>query len=209
MSKGRSCKVKTRSETAFETFLSDNKLKFERIKEASSPRPDYMVQANDWRVVFEIKELAEDENFRAVNDPSSRVFRVHSRIVGDHVRSKISEAKKQIQYAAKQGLPSVLLIYNCIDPLFLFGTEDHDFIAGMYGEFTVLLDRDTKKVIGEPYHGRNKSVSEVKNTSFSAAGRLWPCAEKMSVTLFENAFAKVKLPENLPSCFEVKRVKIT
>lgn len=192
--------MKTKSETAFEAFLNENNLRFERIKEASTPRPDYLVKANGWQLVFEVKELAEDENFGTLKS--------RNRIVGDHVRSKICGAKKQIQYGAKQGLPSVLLIYNCIDPLFMFGTEDHDFITGMYGELTVLINRETTDVHREPYYGRNKSVSEMKNTSFSAVGRLWSCSGKLSITLFENAFAKVKLPENLPSCFEVNHVQI-
>jgi hypothetical protein len=55
----------------------------------------------DLKLIFEVKELSEDENFREVHDPGSTILRVHSRIVGDHVRRKISEAKKQIQYAAK------------------------------------------------------------------------------------------------------------
>lgn len=113
-------------------------------------------------LMFEVKELSEDENFREVNDPASPVIRVHSRILGDHVRSKISEAKKQIQYAAKQGLPSILLIYNNIDPLHLFGTEDGDFIAAMYGEYTLLIDKGTRKVMGEPFHGRNKHCRRSK-----------------------------------------------
>jgi hypothetical protein len=43
----------------------------------------------------------------------------------------------KVQYGAKQGIPSVLLVYNNLDPLHLFGTEDHDFIAAMYGEYTL------------------------------------------------------------------------
>src|SRR5216683_563577 len=120
--------MKTISEMAFEGFLTENRLAFDKIREAATPRPDYLVHVGDLRLVFEVKELAEDENFREVHDPASPVIRVHSRILGDHVRGKISEAKKQIQYAAKQGLPSILLIYNNLDPLHLFGTEDEDFI---------------------------------------------------------------------------------
>ena len=199
--------TKTISEAAFENFLNENKLLFDHIEEASTPRPDYLVHAGDLKLIFEVKELGEDENFREVHDPGARIFRVHSRIVGDHVRRKISEAKKQIQYAAKQGIPSILLIYNNLDPLFLFGTEDHDFITAMYGEYTLTIDKATNKIAGEPFFGRNQSLSEIKNTSFSAVGRLHP---KTGITLFENAFAKIKLPyDKMPPCFEVRRVAIT
>ena len=53
--------------------------------------------------------------------------------MGDHIRSKIAEARRQVQYGAKQGIPSVLLVYNNLDPIHLFGTEDQDFISAMYG----------------------------------------------------------------------------
>jgi hypothetical protein len=199
--------IRTTSETVFEGFLTANQITFERIQEATTPRPDYLVHAGDLKLIFEVKELAADDNFRETDDPSSPFIRVHSRIVGDHVRRKISEAKKQIQYAAKQGVPSILLIYNNLDPLHLFGTENGDFITAMYGEYTLLIDKITKNTVGEPFYGRNQSLSEIKNTSFSAVGRLHP---KAGITLFENAFAKVKIPyDKLPSCFEVKRVEIT
>jgi hypothetical protein len=77
----------------------------------------------------------------------------------------------------------------------------------MYGEYTLLIDKTTKRTLGESFYGRNQSLSEIKNTSFSAVGRLHP---KVGITLFENAFAKVKIPyDKLPSCFEVKRVEVT
>lgn len=202
--------VRTSSEEAFESFLADNNLAFERIVEENSARPDYLVEAGELRLMFEVKELAEDSNFRAIDDLSSPVIRVHSRIVGQHVRKKIHDARKQIQFAVRQGFPAILLLYNNLDPLHLFGTEDHDFLHGMYGELTLLISKRTGQVEGEPFYGRNQSVSALKNTSFSAVGRLAPISGKMTVTLFENAFAKVRLPyEQLPPCFEVKRVEIT
>ena len=54
------------------------------------------------------------------------------------------------------------------------------------------------------------ALAAEKNTSFSAVGRLWPSMGKMNVTLFENVFAKVKLPyENLPSCVRVIRFTLS
>jgi hypothetical protein len=92
----------------------------------------------------------------------------------------------------------------------MFGTEDIDFISGMYGDLTFLFDKRTQTFSG-PVQGKNRSVSELQNTSFTALGRLRPSfvREKMTITLFENASAKVKVPyENLPSCFEVMRVDV-
>jgi len=195
--------MKTTSELEFEKFLSENALTFHRIVEQSTPRPDYLVQIGDLKVLFEVKEISEDENF------TTEPLKVYRRTLGDHIRAKIGEARRQVQYGAKQGIPSVLLIYNNLDPIHLFGTEDQDFISAMYGAYTVVLDRESMKAV-DHFHGRNKSLGEAKNTSFSAVGRLYPVHGKLEVTLFENAFAKVKLPfDVLPSCFDVKRVSIT
>ena len=99
--------------------------------------------------MFEVKELAQDDNFGVVKDPSTPFIKSHSRTIGDHIRRRIHDSKKQVQYGARQGVPSILLIYNNIDPVFqMFATEDMDFTAAMYGEYTVLLSRDTKEKIG-------------------------------------------------------------
>jgi len=201
--------MKTISEELFEAFLCENNLGFQRIKADSSPRPDYLVQANGVEVMFEVKELAEDTNFVDVRDTSSSLIRIHSRTLGDHVRKKINGARKQVRYAANQDVPAILLIYNNIDPLHLFGTEDADFITAMYGEYTVLLDRDTRKVV-DSFNGQNQSLREDWNTEFSALGRLTPCLGKMIITLFENVFSSVKITtEMLPACFEFIKVEMS
>jgi hypothetical protein len=126
--------MKTRSEELFEGFLAANNVRFEKIKEDASPRPDYLVTESNLQLVFEVKELAEDENFGVVTDPSMPHIKSHSRTIGDHVRRRIEGSNKQIQYGAKQGISSILLIYNNLDPVFqMFGTEDMDFTAAMYG----------------------------------------------------------------------------
>jgi len=194
--------MKTKSEEVFEKFLIDNNLEFDRIKEEDSPRPDFLVKIGDLKLVFEIKELAEDENFK------TEQFAVSSRTVGEHIRKKIQEARKQIQFAAKQGIPSILLIYNNIDPLHLFGTENMDFITAMYGEYTVVFDKNKGKIT-DSFYGRNQSFSRAKNTSFSAIGRLSPHFGVMRVTLFENVFSKMKIQyDRLPACFDVINIQI-
>ena len=195
--------MKTTSELQFEKFLAENRLPFERVKEQKTPRPDYLLQIGDTKILFEVKEISQDENF------TTEPLKVYSRTMGDHIRSKISEARRQVQYGAKQGIPSVLLVYNNLDPIHLFGTEDQDFISAMYGAYTVAIDPKTMKTV-DYFHGRNKSFGEAKNTSFSAVGRLYPICGRLEVTLFENVFAKAKLPfAAIPPCFEVKRVNIT
>lgn len=205
--------MKTRSEDVFENFLTLNNVPFQRIeevKEKGSHRPDYLVKVGDFVLMVEVKELAEDEGFGVVKDPSMQDISSHSRIVGDHVRQMIGRSRKQIQYGANQGIPSILLIYNKLDPVFqMFGTEDHDFIAAMSGETTILIDKVTRQTT-EWFQGRKDQLQESKNTSFSAVGRLSDRGGNLTVTLFENIYSKVVVPYDLlPSCFEVKRAEVS
>ena len=201
--------MKTKSEEIFERFLNTNSLVFEKIKEAASRRLDYHVTVGNMQLNFEVKELTIDKNFGVVDNPSTPHIKSHSRTPGDHIRDRIEDSRRQIQYGAKQGIPSILLVYNDLDPVFqMFGTEDTDFIAAMDGEYTVLLDKTTG-TISEVFNGRKQSFQECKNTSFSAVGRLSDCAGQLRVTLFENVFAKVQLPfEVMPACFDVRRIQL-
>ena len=89
---------KTSSETLFEQFLTDHELPFETVPVAVLPRPDYTVGGGTpWGpILFEVKELTEDEDF------GRGQFSVSKRKVGEHIRRKISESKKQIQYGASR-----------------------------------------------------------------------------------------------------------
>jgi hypothetical protein len=131
---------------------------------------------------------------------------VSTRTVGSHVRKKIAEARKQVQAGSNAGCPSVLLIHNDLDPLQLFGTEPHDFLAAMYGEMTLLLQRGEIK---DSFYGRNSRLREDQNTSFSAVGHLVDCADGPRVHLFENVYARVPLDfPSLPACVNVTRITI-
>jgi hypothetical protein len=73
---------------------------------------------------------------------------------------------------------------------------------------TVSLERESGKVL-DTFHGRNQSFREDWSTEISAVGRLAMVSGKLTVKLFENVFAKVKLPyEALPACFDVQRIQI-
>lgn len=208
--------VKTKSEQLFEDILTANKVPFEKIKEDTTPRPDYLVSVGVALIFFELKELAKDNNFDVVKDPAYPHLKSHSRTLGDHVRRRIGSSKRQIQYGANQGIPSVLLIYNDVAPSFqMFGTETMDFIAAMYGAPTILLNKQAMKA-SEVFKGKDqcfqlqKNTQQGKNTSFSAVGHLCDRGGTTTVTLFENIFAKVKLPlDQLPPCFDVPKIEVS
>jgi hypothetical protein len=127
----------------------------------------------------------------------------------EHARQLIARSKKQIQYGAKQGIPSILLVYNNTDPVFQTrGTDAFDFQTAMYGELTKLIDKHANQS-SEFFHDRNSELQESKNTSFSAVGHLCDRGGTTTITLWENAYAKLPLPfGRLPACFGVQRVAI-
>jgi hypothetical protein len=98
----------------FEGFLTLNGLAWEKIQVETSPaesyRPDYLVHAAGCELIFEVKELAEDENFE-ISNPSHPHIKSFSGTVGNHVRRMIHGSKKQIQYGANNGIPPILVIY--------------------------------------------------------------------------------------------------
>lgn len=187
---------KTTSEIIFEQFLSAHGLEFDPVPIAESPRPDYLVKCASPPFVFEVKELTADDKFAQVPNKLMR------RTVGDHIRSKINDSRKQIKFGADRGFPSILLIYNALDPLHIFGTEPHDFRAAMHGEWTLLISRESGKVVDSGF-GRNRSFREDNNTNFSALGHMAPRNRETTVTLYVNDHAAVPLPSDLPACFEI------
>lgn len=191
---------RTESEELFEDFCRQHKLDWQRISEGAAKTPDYSIKFGPVSVAVEIKQIETKQGF----DPRG----VSSRLVGWHVRNQINEARAQLQVAAHAGVPTVLLIYNAIDPRQLFGTEQHDFISAMYGELTIRIDRSTLEA-GKPFHGRNARLRKDCNTSFSGVGHLQRTSTGASVTVYKNAFAAHPLPCGAaPSCIQVIDVEV-
>jgi len=190
---------KTKAELIFEAFCDSNNIEWEKITEGKKATPDYKVVFNNATVYVEVKQIDKDDNFKE---------KCSYRTVGSHVREKIKEARKQLKEASIQGSPAILLVYNNLDGLQMFGTEQHDFITAMYGEMTLILDTE-KNQITDHYHGRNHSFNDDKSTYFSAVGFLYQTKENVGLTLYENIYAKNKLDfSKLPPCIEAVRIEI-
>lgn len=196
--------TKTEAEVLFEEFCHSSNIVCEKVIEGSEPTPDYRVILNGQNVVVEVKQIDEDEDFKTESGVSTR-------IVGSHIRNKIHDVRirKQLKAAANLGIPTILLVYNNLDPMQEFGTGSHDFIAAMYGELTVELNPDTNKIT-DSYHGRNRSLEAGKNTSFSAVGGLYRTATGPTVRIYENVFCEKNRLDfsSLPDCVEFTRIEI-
>ncbi len=197
--------MNTKSEDLFEDFLHSNGVTFSRIEEVRekhAKRPDYLVEIGDLKIMFEVKQLGDDDAEQA------QLTGEWSSTPGAQLRKRINSSKKQIRFGTDQGIASVLLVNNT-DPVFqLRGTDEFDFRTAMYGELTMLIDRQAQET-SEFFHGRHSEMQESKNTSFSAVGHLCNRGGMTTVTLWENAHAKVKIPfERLTPYFAVRRVEI-
>ncbi|MBN1757775.1 MAG: hypothetical protein JW863_05630 [Chitinispirillaceae bacterium] len=193
---------KTIAEKVFEDFCDANKIKWEKIMEGHQKTPDYKVQFGDDFVFIEVKQIDKDQYFHIDGEVSGRT-------VGSHIREKIKTARKQIKVGADQGCPSILLVYNNLDGLQMFGTGQDDFIAAMYGDLTYVIDKNRHEFIDQ-YHGRNQSFAENKSAYFSAVGFLYQTINSSGIRLYENAFTNNKLNFNcIPKCIEVVRIKLT
>ena len=189
---------KTESELLFEGFCAQHHLDWQPISTGRGKTPDYELRFSDATVHIEIEQIESQRGFNSKG--------AHTRTVGLHVRHKISEARKQLQTAARIGVPTILLIHNTVDPLQMFGTETHDFICAMYGELTV---RIVDGQLGESFHGRNASLRSDANTSFSGVGHLKRVSAGAEVRVFENVYAAHSLPfASIPACIEVVRIEV-
>ena len=188
------------SEQKFAYFLELNGISFQRVPESTDGvRPDYLVSLGGVDVYFEVKRINEDQNFQLPTDDG---YKVSSRTLGEHVRARIRDARKQVRYGFNVGCPSVLLIYNNLDPAHEFGTSDRDFEHGMYGEPAVNVSGTPAQIV-DSFHGRDAMLRAEEKRYFSAIGRIGePMTGKLTVTLFENVHAAIKLPP-LPPCFQV------
>lgn len=191
-------KSKTVSELAFEEFCAANEISAERIPEGSNPTPDYVLAIDGTNVYVEIKQIDEDVNFSSTRQ---------TRSPGTHVRAKINEARNQVRQACKDGFSAILLVYNNLDPLQTFGTEQHDFLAAMYGELTMTVFRTAQSRPGI-FHGQKRAFRKDKNNSFSAVGWLHTKQDGVAVCLYENMYAKVPLNyKTLPQALQYNRVQ--
>lgn len=191
---------KTRSEAVFESWLDANMLQWRCIPPGSNRTADYAVTiAPGVEVIFELKQIETNRDWK--DDV------VHGGEVGASVRERINRSKSQIKASSAEGKAAVLVVFNDYDPLQLSGTENHDFVAAMYGGYTLKLGVESRRITGR-FLGNGKSFQSNKNTSFSAIGRLKQSGREAapSVTIFENIHASIPLDYGaLPKCFEVVR----
>jgi len=186
-------KASTLGERVFIEFCTAHGIPFERVRTGRGATSDFRLLHGETATYFEVKDIEDDIAF----EPP-----VGQRTVGEHLRKKIKKASSQMQAAADAGHRSVLLVFNALDPLQIFGTEPTDFAAAMDGEFTV--DVSPAGSVSEAYHGRNRMFREDSKTAFSGLGHIYRGQVGCSVTIYANRHARHPLVEGgLPAPFRI------
>lgn len=184
----RNISMETISEALFEAFCSNNRIECKRIPVDSTPTCDYEINIYGVPIHIEIKQIDDDQDLKKHDFGWSYLGKP-----GEIIRRRIEGARKQIHEAAQNGHPTILLIYNNLINLGpRTGTLDRDFTHGLYGEMTLRIKVETNEV-SEPFHGKNRSLQEIKNTSFSAVGRIEQTQGGASIHLFGNMYARNKI----------------
>ncbi|MDP3750092.1 MAG: hypothetical protein Q8Q88_23960 [Phenylobacterium sp.] len=144
-------------------------------------------------IYFEIKQIDADKNFTS---------ELRSRTVGNHVRARIKAARGQMRTVAEDGHQAILLVMNNLDGLQLFGTEQTDFVAAMYGQWEVEYDENSRMV--DSYHGENRAFRPGANHNFSGVGFILRTRTVPAITVYENIHARWPI-KTLPAGFDVVR----
>ena len=152
-------------------------------------------------MIFEIKELTpNEEDTRALREMEEK----HSASwgmgkVGNRIRYKIDDAKRQLERLASGRYPGVVLLYDA-RPQIIRGVYTYEIEVAMYGFETIDLHVSDK--IGEPVtfgkhrFGKGKKIRRDCHTFISAVGVLQERNSDgtLHMDLYHNVFAEKPLP---------------
>lgn len=190
----------TKSEIKFEQFCNDHIIQFNRIDTGLTTTPDYHIFVGSQKIIVEVKELqANDDDKRALQDlktQKSTVWGIHR--VGDRIRYKLDDAKKQIEGRAKGICPSMLVLYDA-RPFPVRGIFSYEILVAMYGWETI--DLQVPEKLGEPVtfgehrFGKGKKFREGVHTYISSLAILSEGKpDSLHLDIYLNDYADKPLP---------------
>ena len=185
--------TKTKSETLFEEFCAEHKLRCVPIPRASDRTPDYDVYFGEHQVVAEIKQIdptpEEAEKIAKFESGEVRGLTFGGE-AGKRVRQEITDARQQLK-RAKGKFPALLILYNNAEPI---SYSDPMFVLlAMYGELTLPLTIPPgggTPIAGDLRFGGNRRVTKTDNTTLSAICVLiHDMKGRLLLTFYHNYFA--------------------
>lgn len=162
--------------------------------------PDYEIRIGAARIFVEIKELTlnkeEQLELRGIKE---KVRNGTATTIGDRIRKEIERARRQLKRHAKEGHPSVLLVYDA-RPFPFRGISEYEIKVAMYG--FEAIDIHIPANVGEPIRwgihrfGKGKKMRPDSHTYISSIGVLRPTrmADEYCIDLYNNIHAQNPLP---------------
>jgi hypothetical protein len=168
--------MSTRSEQLFESFCRVHGVACRRVSEATSPRPDYVLELEGQHVLAEVKQFDPNKEERAA---------IQRRAKGEHValggkpgarlRDAIGSANTQLrELLAGRSMSTILVVYNNT-PCSLH-TQPYAVMTAMQGldvvDLEVPIDPSESPRFGDTRSGPERKMRVDANTSTSAVAVL-------------------------------------
>jgi hypothetical protein len=188
---------KTESELAFEEYCESNAIPFHRLPTSQQQSPDYMIEGCGGAVVVEVKQFNDsEEDIARLARVREGVTRCHPDTTDARVAEKLKTAANQLRGHSKAGLPTVVCLWDA-RTLGILGSDNVKI--AMYGEERVVVSMNMEhreNDIVSPIHpGGNQKCTPRMNTSLSATAILRMHLGELTLAVFHNHFARVKLPK--------------
>lgn len=187
----------TTSEQLFEEFCRTGSIHCCRLEPDGDKTPDYEITIGDQRIVVEIKELTpNDEEKQAIRDMKREEFTSWgSDKIGNRIRYKIDDAKRQLEPSAANKYPSILVLYDA-RPIPIKGISPYEIEVAMYGWETI--DVHVSANLSKPVHfgkhrfGKGKKFRRDCHAYISALGVLREVNPdgRLHLSLYHNIFAR-------------------
>ncbi|AQQ71168.1 hypothetical protein SMSP2_01534 [Limihaloglobus sulfuriphilus] len=192
----------TKSEKLFEELCCSNDIKFKRLPEGENQQPDYLLDLNGTKVIFEIKQIEPndyDKKFnRELSEKGTATETRNTDKVAKRVRNAIDSASKQIKsYINENGqVPAVVVIFDNAKNGY---TDSYTIQTALYGweRFLISTGRDYK-VVDRGFGDRNnKMLGNERKTHISAVASMheyWeieePHERRLSLCFYHNQYAQ-------------------
>lgn len=188
----------TKSERLFEEFAQKQGWNISKISESLNKSPDYDVLINCKRMIFEIKEIVENEDDKR----NKKFLKEHgysdviSKTPGQYVRAKIISAKNQLKKFKELKIPMLVVLYdNSMNRTTKL--DQYELLVGMYGLESVILAFPQDKhrspySVGMKY-GTKSQTNKQHNTSISALAVIVEKDNNLVLDIYHNKFASVPL----------------
>lgn len=193
---------RTESETLFEEFCRSASLPLVPIPTESGAgrrTPDYELRVEDPPILVELKQIDPNAEEREVGRAyiTSGGPLESSSTPGERLRSKISQAARQLRARCTPNQAGLVAVYNNVwfRPSF---TAEHNVLAAMYGRLAFRLTVPKRgPTVSEPRLAGNRALNRATNTVVSAVAILSHNLSEWELLIYHNNFARVPISPDL------------